>query len=306
MKISIIGAGAMGCLYASMLSARHDVTLYDVVPAVVDEINRHGILCREPDGKINEFAVRARLSGDCDGQSDLVILFVKDLYSRSALETNKALIGDKTLLLSLQNGMGNQEILEEFAPSERVLLGTTKHNCVTVAPARIYHSGSGITYIGSPALRHTTAKSIAKAFEDCGIEADMCESVRHLLWEKLFVNMTINPVTAILDAPIGVLYSDENLRVLTRKLIDEAVPVALADGEKFDATVIYENLMKTVKLLHDGRASMCQDIEKKRLTEIDFINGAVVRLGKKYGIPTPCHETIVQLVHAKEKMNLNK
>ncbi len=150
MKIAVLGAGAMGCLYAAMLSGRNAVTLYDAIPAVVDAVNGHGVICREADGTERTCRIPARLAGDCDGGYDLVILFVKDLFSRSALETNRAVIGPDTLLLSLQNGMGNEEIMREFADPARILLGTTKHNCVTLAPGEIYHSGAGMTHIGSP------------------------------------------------------------------------------------------------------------------------------------------------------------
>ncbi len=301
MKIAVIGAGAMGCLYGSILSSHCEVTLFDVAPAVVDAINAHGILCTEPDGRERRCKVSARLTGDCgSGGYALVILFVKDLYSRAALEANRALIGSDTLLLSLQNGMGNEEIMRDFAAPERILLGTTKHNCVTREAGVIYHSGAGITYIGSPVGNHAAAETVVSLFDGCGLEADVIDSVKHLLWEKLFVNMTINPLTALTDTPISAIATDPHLRELARALIDEAVAVAAADGEQFDVSSVFSALLQMAEKLSTGKASMCQDLERKRRTEIDFINGAVVRLGQKYHVPTPRHEVIVSLIHAKE------
>ena len=303
MKIAIIGAGAMGCLYGSILSSHCEVTLFDAAPAVVDAINAHGILCTEPDGQERRCKLTARLSGDCGNEAyALVILFVKDLYSRAALEANRALIGSETLLLSLQNGMGNEEIMRDFAAPERILLGTTKHNCVTRDAGVIYHSGSGITYIGFPAGNRAAAEKVAALFNGCGLEADVIDSVKHLLWEKLFLNMTVNPLTALIDAPIGAIATDPHLRELARALIDEAVAVAAADGEQFDAPSVFSALIRSAEKLSTGKASMCQDLERKRRTEIDFINGAVVRLGQKYNVPTPRHEVIVSLIHAKEEV----
>lgn len=302
MKIAVLGAGAMGCLYAAMLSGRNAVTLYDAIPAVVDAVNGHGVICREADGTERTCRIPARLAGDCDAGYDLVILFVKDLFSRSALETNRAVIGPDTLLLSLQNGMGNEEIMREFADPARILLGTTKHNCVTLAPGEIYHSGAGMTHIGSPVGNRAAAEKVAALFRESGADAEECDSVRHLLWEKLFVNMTVNPLTALLDAPIGTLATDPELQAYARALIDEAVRVAAADGERFDAETVFPQLIGTAAALSTGKASMCQDLEKKRRTEIDFINGAVVRLGKRYGIPTPYHSAILHLIHAKENL----
>lgn len=302
MKIAVIGAGAMGCLYAGILSRSCDVRLYDAIPAVVDAVNAGGVTVCEPDGTEVRYRVPAFLAGTAPDRFDLAILFVKDLFSRTALETNRALIGPDTLLLSLQNGMGNEEIMRDFASPDRILLGTTKHNCVTRKPGVIYHSGAGITHIGSPVGNRAAAQTVAALFDGCGLEADVCDSVRHLLWEKLFVNMTINPLTALLGAPIGVLATDPELRALSRSLIDEAVAVAAADGEQFDADSVFSALMQTASALSTGKASMCQDLERKHRTEIDFINGAVARLGRKYGVPSPCHDVIVRLIHAKENL----
>ena len=300
MEIGIIGAGAMGCLYACLLSGQHRVTLYDVSPAVVDTINRQGVTLCEPDGTQTVYSVPAQFSGQGMTAPELLILFVKDLYSAAALETNRALIGAHTRVLSLQNGMGNEEILRQFVPGERVLLGTTKHNCVTKTPGVIYHSGAGITHIGAPEGGETAAAPVVAAFAASGIETAYCPGVRHLLWEKLFVNMTINPVTALLDCPIGVIGEDPDARALAAALIDEAVAVAAADGETFDAAAIKESLWHTTRALSTGRASMCQDLEHGRRTEIDFINGAVVRLGEQYGIAAPTHRALVRLIHIKE------
>ena len=304
MKLAVIGAGAMGCLYAGMLSGTCEVTLFDTLPAVVNAVNANGVTICEPDGTQVNYRIPAFLAGEGHDRFDVVILFVKDLFSRTALETNRALIGPDTLLLSLQNGMGNEEIMREFAAPEQILLGTTKHNCVTRSPGTVYHSGSGITHIGSPVGNLAAAQTVAGQFRKCGLEADVCDSVRHLLWEKLFVNMTINPLTALLGAPIGVLATDPELQTLARTLIDEAVTVAAADGESFDASSVFDSLTLTVQKLSTGKASMCQDLERKHRTEIDFINGAVVRLGRKYGIPTPSHEVIVRLIHAKENLSV--
>lgn len=290
----------MGCLYASMLSNKQNVSLFDVSETTKNAINQNGIVCSVPDEDAKTFQVPAFLSGEGTAPLDLVIIFVKDMASEAALNGNRALIGENTILLSLQNGMGNREVMEKFVPAERILLGTTKHNCVAKAPGIIYHSGAGATHIGSPAGNRAVAEAVAAAFNECGVETEVCDGVNHLIWEKLFVNMTINPITAILDCEIGIIAEDGYARAAADALIREAVAVAAADGEKFDADEVFDALMATARRLSTGRASMCQDIENRRRTEIDFINGAVVRLGKKYGIATPAHEMIVQLVHAKE------
>lgn len=302
MKIAIIGAGAMGCLYACILEKAGEVTLYDVFAPAVEAINEHGIVKKEPDGSESTHFIKAKMSGTDEENADLVIVFVKDTVSRQAIEQNKTLIGEKTLLMSLQNGMGNFEVLKEFADEKQILLGTTKHNCVTLAPGEIFHSGAGVTNIGSPAGNDDTAKKVVSVFSSCGIDAEFCPDVKRLLWQKLFINMSINALTALLDAHIGFVSENEHVREIVGTLIDEAVAVAACDGEEFDSSAIKKEIISTAGTLAEGKASMCQDMEHRRRTEIDFINGAVVRLGEKYKIPTPCNRTICALIHAKEGM----
>lgn len=303
MKIGIIGAGAMGCLYASLLSKNNDVTLLDISEIAVKAINEKGIIMSSGDieGK-KTYKVKATFSGELEETPELLIVFVKDTATRAALKSNSSLIKENTLLLSLQNGLGNFEIMEEFAHKNQILLGTTKHNCVALGAGEIYHSGSGITHIGSPAGNKEAAQKITEIFNACDIQTQACEDVKRLLWQKLFINMTINSVTSLLDANISIISDSENASNASKKLIEEAVKVAAADGEKFDADQVYSEVISTAKVLGTGKASMCQDMENRRKTEIDFINGAVVRLGKKYGIETPYHSLIVDLIHAKESL----
>lgn len=302
MDIAIIGAGAMGCLYACLLHSHHRVTLYDVSEPTVTAVSRAGVTVREHDGTAHTAPVGAALSGQNAAPKDLVILFVKDTASRAALQGNRGLIGPRTLLLSLQNGLGNDEILSDFAAPDRILLGTTKHNAVTTAPGELFHSGAGLTRIGSPAGCAASADTVVRAFSECGIDTERCDNVKYLLWEKLFVNMTVNPLTALLGCHIAAVADDPALRELTAALIDEAVTVAGRDGAVFDPAAVTDSVLHTVHTLADGKASMCQDLEHGRRTEIDFINGAVVRLGKKYGVETPYHAAIVSLIHAKERL----
>ena len=302
MNIKIIGAGAMGSIYAVMLGKKHDVTLIDNYQPTVDAINADGLTIEESDGAKNVYRVKAEFGGFDNDPCDLVIVFVKDTATNAALRTNVGIIGENTVVLSLQNGIGNEEVLERFVPRDRILLGTTKHNAVVKGLGCVYHSGAGKTNIGSVSGNTGLAEKIVGEFRAAGIDTDAVENVNYLLWEKLFVNMTINPVTALLGTTISTLESDPYARDLARALVDEAVTVAKAEGLVFDADKVFSALMGTCRKVGSGKASMCQDIERGRLTEIDFINGAVVAAGKRHSIPTPCHETIVRLVHAKENL----
>lgn len=300
MKIVIIGAGAMGSLYGAMLSKENQVTLIDGYGKVVDFVRENGVKITESNGQERTYKIPIYKSGEYKEKAELVIVFVKGTATEEAIKQNLAVISDKTIVLSLQNGFGNLETLAKFVKYDKILLGTTKHNSVTTSIGNIYHTGSGETNIGSPSKNEIIVDKIIKQFLDSNIETYKILEVKRLLWQKLFVNMTINSLTSLLNVKIGFLTETSPLAEVANALIDEAVKVAKADGEEFDANEIKKSLYHTTKVLHSGKASMLQDIENSRKTEIDFINGAVVKLGEKYGIETPTHKTVVALVHSKE------
>lgn len=299
MEITILGAGAMGSLYAAILSKTNTVSLVDSYAPVVDAINKNGITVQEQSGEVLKAKVPATLSGEKTNAPELLIVFVKSTATEAALKENTGLIGENTVVLSLQNGLGNDETLKKFVPETRIVLGTSRHNSVVTGLGEIFHSGAGVTTIGGKADETTLCK-IKEAFNASGLECVVEKDVKHLLWSKLFVNMSINAVTAVLDTEIGKINDDVFERKLAESIIKEAVLVAKADGEEFDAETVINSVMQTALKLCHGKASMCQDMERGRKTEIDFINGAVVRLGKKYGIATPVNQTVCLFVKAKE------
>ena len=302
MNITILGAGSMGSLIGSYLSKKHDVTMIDTYDKAIDHINSEGIKIVDIDNSEIVYKPKAYLSGKCEEVCDLLVIFVKDTATDKALELNKKVIGENTIVLTLQNGMGNDEIISKYVKKENILLGTTKHNAHTLGLCEVKHSGSGITHVGSLIGNHDMASKIVDLLNECDFEATMSTSINHLLWEKLFVNCTINALTCILETTMDFMNYDSPLDPATSNVLKEAITVAKADGEDFDYDTIKKQLYDLTVKYVGGKASMEQDVELKRITEIDFINGSVVRIGKKYGIPTPVNETVVSLVHSKEKL----
>ena len=313
MRITIIGAGAMGCIYAAMLSTTNEVTLVDSYDKTVEAIKKNGVTVTDKTGakrnynipvfSSNEISSNENKSGNCVPKpAELLIIFVKSTATDAALAGNLPLVGEDTLVLSLQNGMGNGEIIEKYVRRENILLGTTKHNAVTLEPGVVYHSGRGMTNIGAMYKNEEGARRIAEAFRTAGIETQYCDSVKTLIWKKLFVNLTINPITALLDTNIGFLKDNPYARQLAEALLTEAVSVANADGESFDYSATVSDVYAVADADSTGKASMCQDISHGRRTEIDFINGSVCRLGRKYGIQTPVNDTVAVMIHAKEAL----
>lgn len=301
MKIYIIGAGAMGMLYASMLNKKNDVTLIDANDALIEEVAKSGgFTVKSYDGTSEKCGAKVVKSKDISEPADLVIVFVKDIATDVAVKGNMAAIGKNTIVLSLQNGIGNADVIEKHVEKSQILLGTTKHNCVVKALNEVYHSAGGKTVIGSISGSDDLAKKVVEVFKNSGVDTEFSDNVNYLLWEKLFTNMTINPVTALLGAEMDVLGKSAYGENLVRTLVDEAVTVAKAEGLSFDGKKIADQIIAYAKKSVGGKASMCQDVEKKRKTEIDFINGAVLKAAKKHGLTAPTHEAIVNLIHLKE------
>ncbi|MDO4500576.1 MAG: 2-dehydropantoate 2-reductase [Erysipelotrichaceae bacterium] len=302
MKIAILGSGSMGSLIGSYLADKHELIMIDAYEKLVETVKEKGIEVIKQDGTTVSYKPSIYLSGTCKEKVDLLISFVKDTTTDRALKDNIEMIGEDTIVLSLQNGMGNDLIFKKYIKEENILLGTTKHNAHTLGLGSIKHSGAGITHIGSLVGNFKLANDISDLLNEVNFETIACENVNHLLWEKLFVNITINALTSILTVSMDFLDYDSPIDPAVSNVLKEAIAVAKADGEDFDYDTIKKQLYDLTRTYIGGKASMEQDVEMKRLTEIDFINGSVVRIGKKYGIPTPVNETIVALVHSKEKL----
>lgn len=304
MKIAVLGAGAIGSLYGAYLSRNNEVYMIDVNSKIVDSIKQRGVIVYEKKEKKDViFPVLAVNNSKGLEIMDLIIVFVKNMHTISAMEKNKDLIGENTLVLTLQNGAGNDRNLDRFVKKENILIGTTNHNCANLEPGHISHNASGVTNIGMVLYNNNILKKICDNFKSCGIDTKIYKDIQEIIWKKLFINLSLNSVTAILQCKGGYLYENTNARQIVRMLISEAVDVAIADGTYFDKD---EVIQKVEKLVRDEFCevitSMSQDVMSKRMTEIDQINGAIVSAAKEYGIQTPYNEFIVHLVHAIEGM----
>lgn len=302
MKIAVIGAGAMGSLYGGYLSKVSDeVYLVDVWQQHVDSINAEGLSIQEKDKDIVVHP-RAVSSADRVGYVDLAIVFVKSITTGSALEKNAALLGPDTIVLSLQNGYGNIEQIAEFVNINNIIAGTTAHGGTMLAPAHIKHAGVGETHIGWVKNKNDDRiDDIADILSKAGFETIVSDNVMELIWSKLIINVGINALTAILKVQNGGLLKQEETKTLMRMAILEAVNVAKAVGIDFNREEMVKKVMDVSFATGENKSSMLQDILNKRKTEIDTINGAIVKEGQKYSIDTPTNLVLTNLVKTLEK-----
>lgn len=300
MKIAVLGAGAMGGLYSAYLSRCNQVTVVDVYAALVDKINAEGLEVQEPDGSSAVYHPRAAVSTQGMGPVDLIVVFVKAMFSESALNSNRDIIGPDTYIMTLQNGSGHEDTLGKFVTQDHIIIGTTQHNACVAGLGITRHGGSGITHMGCVTGSAGRLQKFADAFSACGLEADVSDSVQEMIWNKMFTNASVSALTGALQVPMGYIARNEYAWKLCQQLLREAVDVAAGLGMNFD----YDQKVAEVKAVcensPEGLTSIYADLRDGRRSEVDTISGSIVRAGRKTGVPTPGHTFLVQFIHAME------
>lgn len=303
MKIVVIGAGAMGSIYGGHLSMNNEVFIVDTNQAVVDKINAEGLKIDE-DGTTNIYHPTAVKSTEGIKDVDLVILFVKAIFSRAALEGNKQIIGPGTRLLTLQNGAGHEDLLKQFVPEDHVVIGTTEDNGAVLEPGHVRRGGVGKTNVGLLTDDKDGFLPLLKeSFDSCGFQVKIHDNIQQLIWDKLFTNVSLSAVTGVLQVDMGYIATNEYAWKLTTELIHEAVLTAQALGLSCDEEAIVEKVRMTSVNNPAGCTSIRADLRNGRKTEVDTISGAVLRAAEKCNLKVPAHEFIVNMVHAMEGRN---
>ena len=290
----------MGSLFSGYLSRRNDVTVVDVSEAMVNAINSEGVRIREKDGSITEGNPVARLNSEGIGPQNLIIVFVKSMFTVAALEGNKGLIGPDTYIMTLQNGAGHESKLLKFADRKHVIIGSTQHNSSVIEPGFVNHGGSGVSSIGLLDGNSDKLQAIADTFTECGLECHTEENVQKQVWKKMFTNTAASSLTALFQVPLGFIHSDPNANWLMRQLCREAVEVANSLGLGFDLEQVTNDVDKVCINAPNGYTSIYADIRDGRRSEVDTISGSVVEAAHDQGIAVPYHEMVVKCIHALE------
>lgn len=301
MNITILGAGAMGSLFGGYLSKNNHVWLVDVNAQRVKRINDCGIKIREKDGQDVVFHPTAVTNTEGLGPMDLIVVFVKAMFTVEALETNRRLIGKDTYLMTLQNGTGHEEKLLRFADKKHVVIGSTQHNSSIIEDGYVNHGGGGESYIGVLEGDAQAVRPIADNLTSCGFPCSCSENVKKQIWSKLFLNTAASSLTGILQVPLGFILDDPNACLLMKRLAHEAVSVANAEGfAHFDEAEVVEGICEVLRNAKNGYTSIYADIKAGARSEVDTISGSVVEIAKRLGVEVPYHCMVVALVHAME------
>jgi len=299
MKIYFLGAGALGCAIGGTLAAAgSDVTLIDPFQAHVDAINRDGLRMKIGD---SERVVRVRAALDCAKLEapDLLIVLVKSFHTRAAIEGARDIVGPDTAVMSLQNGLGHEEILSEAVGAGHVLAGKTYVGGVMLGPGHVIAGTQGKrTVIGEIDGRVSErAVAIAAEFERAELPCEVSDNILGAMWDKLLINVSTGALSGITGQVYGSLYAVPEIEAAAIAAVAEAMTVAEASGVKLSIKAPRDAwLMAAQGLPYEFKTSMLQSLERGSITEIDFINGAVVRIGRKCNIPTPVNQTLVAAI----------
>jgi 2-dehydropantoate 2-reductase len=299
MKIAVLGGGgAMGGLFGGYLSrAGEEVTLVDVSRPAVEAINRDGLVVEEKDGSTLNIRVKATTAAAEVGPVDLIVNFVKCYHTEAAIRSAEPMLGADTAILSLQNGWGNADRIAAVAGKSRVMVGLTYHAGTLVGPGRVRHPGIGATYVGEiDGQSSARLEAAVSAFRGAGIETIPSPHIVEEVWKKLALNVCTLPTAALLRFAAHELNQHEGTRMLMRGLLAEVVAVASEQGIVLDEAERWQAITGLLEKAIGARASMLQDVEANRQTEIDVINGAIVAAGEKHSVPTPLNSTMVWMV----------
>ena len=312
MRIGFVGCGAIGSCYASYLLQKHEVCVLDTYAPVIEAIRKDGILvdkCAPGHGNGETVSVRPAMATTDPkeiGPVDLLVVFVHYQYLEAAVRNALPMIDKHTMVLCLQNGLGNYDEIAKVVPEEQIIIGNTAFGATPVAPGHVKHTGYGATNMGSPKAPMEKVEAVAEAFRISGLEVDVHENVMNAIWHKLLANVAINGMSALLETKNGFVEANPYAHEVARMLVREAITVANACGCTLDYETELEHAYEVSRMTDETISSMVQDVIHHRETEIRIINGAVSRLGRENGIPTPCNDLLSQLVLAKQSIYLGR
>jgi len=307
MNILIIGGGAIGSLFAHFLiQSGQRVTMLESNRERVEKITRDGLTIESERGT-STVRVEIFLSPQAIGKFDYAILCVKSYDTERAVREVALVLKSGTPVLTIQNGLGNVEIIAQAVGRENTLGGITAQGATDLGSGKIRHAGKGETIIGalSEASREK-AGEISSLLNRAGIETALTDDVGGILWSKALINAAINPLTAILRLRNGELLEYPETREIMRSVVEEVASVAKTKGIQIkwpDPVVQTERVCQATAINY---SSMLQDVLNRKRTEIDYINGAIVREGEALDISVPVNKTLMLLVKSIEAVNLKK
>jgi len=296
-NVVIVGPGAMGCLHAALLGKMPhlDVVLLDYRANRAGLINEQGIIIEDPAGT---YTVPVRCSADPNelGTTDLVIVFTKAYDTAAAAEHCVPVVGPETAVLTLQNGLGNYQVLQQHFPAAQVLAGTTSTGATLLDTGRVRQAGIGNIMLGSPTGNQALADSTVELLKSAHLEVELTADVDARLWRKVLINCAINPLTALTRRRNGELLESAALRDLAGQVAEEVYRVGQAVGIDWGEFDPHRAVEEVCQATAANQSSMLQDILAGRRTEVQYITGAVADAAERHGAAAPLCQCLTALV----------
>lgn len=305
MKILIVGAGAMACLTGGKLkTSGEQVRLYNRMNKHVETINKHGLRIVEKDNSVTQIDLEIIQDLKADEQVDILLVLLKAQANEAVLGKLRGKLAEETVIVTMQNGIGNAETIQQLFPNNTVVSGTLGHGASVENDGTILHRGWGTNYLGNveEGAASKTLEAFAEKLSQAGMKTEVSADVNAVIWNKLFVNAAFNSVTALTRLKNGDILNTQEGEDLLRAVTEEAVRVARAEGVDADVEAVVEECLRMGRQdIGGNKSSMLMDVLKKRQTEIDVINGGIVKLGKKHGIDTPVNASLAGLIRIIEQ-----
>jgi 2-dehydropantoate 2-reductase len=302
MKVCVVGCGAVGSLFAAALAQLEDVEVwaYDLAAAHVAAINERGLTLTGA-GEVQASGIRATTDAAELPPCDFGLVATKAMHTEPAIRATAHAFRDGAVA-SVQNGVGNEETIA--AHVERVIRGTTFPAGKILEPGLVQWDVKGDTTLGPFEPQPAPAAEIERLADACtrgGMPTHAVADARGAQWRKVIFNASTNPVGALTGLTHGRVCELPPLRAFVSSLVDEGKAVAAAQGIELDADP--EELIDHAarpEVAYGHKASMLQDVEARRQTEVDYLNGGIVRFGREHGVPTPLNEAVVALITGME------
>ncbi len=300
MRILIFGAGAIGSLVGALLSKRNEVHLL-VRPGHAQAIRETGL---NIEGVVTEtFALETHIDLENVPQPDIIFVTVKAYDTKAALDELERLAGNARIVASLQNGLTNLRLFQTSQP-DKAVMGVTSMGATLIGPGRVLYAGKGDTTFGHLANDPELPKEVADLFNQVGLNARADANIESELWMKGIISASINPLTAILGCQNGHLLEDEFALRVSQLACNEANEVANGIGVRLPPGDPFTKVKDVMRATSQNRSSMLQDLEHGKRTEIDEINGEIIRRATAIDVPVPVNQTLWALVKCLERRTI--
>ena len=301
-RVAVVGAGAMGSIFgAAFADSGAETVFVDVSASLVDHLDKDGLVIRGADGRERTLPVRASTDPRTVGTTELVLVLVKCYHTDDAARLAAPLVGPDTIVATLQNGIGNGDVLARYFPASQLVVGVTYDSGTVLAPGHVAHTYAANTLVGPYAAGGSLegARWIARRLKSVGFDVTATSQVQQAIWEKLVMTAATLPTAALTRLTSGALGEPGAMLDLVERLAHETIETARAAGYELDCSELLTSIRDA--LVGDGKASMLQDIEGGRQTEIAVVNGAVVRTADALGLDVPLNRAMVALIEGFER-----